>query len=59
MDLIYSKAFDCLPHEIISSKLSTYGLTDEAVLLLKNYLSDRKQQIKLNNIITLLVDGQK
>ena len=59
MDLIYSKAFDCLPHEIIPSRLSAYRLTDEAVLLLKNYLSDRKQQIKLNNIITLLVDGQK
>ena len=30
MDL--SNAFDCLPHEVLLSKLSAYGLTDEAVL---------------------------
>ena len=30
--------------------MSAYGLTDEAVLLLKSYLSGRKQLIKLNNI---------
>ena len=48
MDL--SKAFDCLPHEILLSKLSAYGSTDEAVLLLRSYLSGRKQQIKLNDI---------
>ena len=32
MDL--SKAFDWLPHRILLSKLSAYGLSDEAVLLL-------------------------
>ena len=48
MDL--SKAFDCLPHEILLSKLSAYGLTNEVVLLLRSYLSGRKQQIKLNNM---------
>ena len=50
MDL--SKAFDCLPHKILLSKLSAYGLSDEAVLLLKSYLSDRKHLIKLNNIVS-------
>ena len=50
MDL--SKAFDCLPHRILLSKLSAYGLSDEAVLLLSSYLSDRKQQIILNNIVS-------
>ena len=48
MDL--SRAFDCLPHKILLIKLSAYGLSDEAVILLKSYLSDLKQRIKLNNI---------
>ena len=50
MDL--SKAFDCLPHKILLYKLSANGLSDEAVLLLKKYLSDRKQRFKLNNIVS-------
>ena len=50
MDL--SKAFDCLTHKILLSKLSAYGLFDEAVLYLKSYLPDRKQRIKLNNNVS-------
>ena len=44
MDL--SKEFDCLPHDILLSKLSAYGLRNESVQLLNNYFSGRKQQIK-------------
>jgi hypothetical protein len=40
MDL--SKAFDCLPHDILLCKLSP-----KSVELLRNYLTGRKQQIKL------------
>ena len=47
MDL--SKAFDCLSHDILLSKLSAYGLCADSVELLKSYLSGRKQQVKLNN----------
>ena len=45
MDL--SKAFDCLPHDILLCKLSAYGLADGAVQLMKSYLSNRKQRIKI------------
>ena len=45
MDL--SKAFDCLPHELLVAKLRAYGLSEEAVKLLDSYLSDRSQQIRL------------
>jgi hypothetical protein len=45
MDL--SKAFDCLPHDILLCKLSAYGLSPQSVELLRNYLTGRKQQIKL------------
>ena len=47
-----SKAFDCLPHDILLSKLSAYGLGNETVRLLNSYLSGRKQQVKLNNIVS-------
>ena len=50
MDL--SKAFDCLPHDILLSKLLAYALRNESVQLLNSYLSGRKQQIKLNNIVS-------
>ena len=47
MDL--SKAFDCVlhDHDILLSKLSAYGLSNDSVNLLNSYLTDIKQQIKL------------
>ena len=45
MDL--SKAFDCLPHDLLIEKLRAYGLTPDAVSRLSSYLSDRVQQVKL------------
>ena len=45
-----SQAFDCLDHNIHLSKLKFYGLSDDAIRLLKNYLSDREQYVQLGNI---------
>jgi hypothetical protein len=50
MDL--SKAFDCLPHDILICKFSAYGLSDNATKLLLSYLVNRKQQIKIGNIVS-------
>ena len=50
MDL--SKAFDCLPHNILLEKLSAYGLSSNSVHLFSSYLSNRKQQIKIGNIMS-------
>ena len=50
MDL--SKAFDCLPHDILLCKLSVYGLSEDAVKLMSSYLTDRKQQIKIGTVIS-------
>ena len=44
-----SKAFDTLDHNIILSKLQFYGFTNSALKLCKNYLSDRKQFVQVNN----------
>jgi hypothetical protein len=57
MDL--SKAFDCLPHDILICKVSAYGLSDNATKLLLSYLSNRKQQIKIGNIVSTWANIQK
>ena len=48
MDL--SKAFDCLPHDILRCKLSAYGLSPKSVELLRNYLTGRKQHSNFREI---------
>ena len=44
-----SKAFDTVPHDILSSKLSHYGIRDSALKWFKSYLSDRGHYIKIEN----------
>ena len=46
MDL--SKAFDCLPHGLIISKLHAYGVSTPACELLFSYLHGRKQRVKIS-----------
>ena len=43
------KAFDAVDHSILLKKLVLYGLTDQNHSSLKNYLSNRKQFIQINN----------
>ena len=48
MDL--SKAFDCLPHGLLVAKLKAYGLSSMSCDLIMNYLSNRKQRVKISHV---------
>ena len=43
-----SKAFDCLNHNLLIAKLEAYGFSRSALKLVYNYLSNRKQRVKVN-----------
>ena len=44
-----SKAFDCIPHDLIIAKLKAYGFHINALKLFHDYLSNRKQRINVND----------
>ena len=47
-----SKAFDCLWHKGLIEKLKAYDINGKLVHWLKDYISERKQQVLLNNSIS-------
>ena len=45
MDL--SKAYDCLPHDLLIAKLDTHGIGIDSLKLIYSYLTDKKQRVKI------------
>ena len=48
MDL--SKAFDSVPHALVISKLKEYGMSINTCEMMKSYLTNRKQRVKLGDV---------
>ena len=45
----FSKAFDCVPHDLLISKLHAYGFSEKTVTFIYSYLKRRKQNVKIEN----------
>ena len=41
-----SKAYDCLPHDLLTAKLEAYGIERKSLKLIYSYLCGRKQRVK-------------
>ena len=44
-----SKAFDCINHELLITKLYAYGFDRNSLYFINSYLKGRKQRIKINS----------
>ena len=51
-----SKAFDCLPHDLLLAKLSAYGLGQSSIKLMHSYLSNRKHRVRIGSHLSSWLD---
>ena len=49
-----SKAFECLPHDLLAVKLSAYGVDNNATQFFFEYLTNRKQSTKIGQVYSLI-----
>ena len=51
-----SKAFDCLPHDLLIAKLHAYNCNLPSVKLLNSYLRNSHQLVKVNNFYSSMAE---
>lgn len=52
----FRKAFDSVYHDVLTHKLSKYGVRGVVLDLLKNYLINRRQYVRMNNSASAYAD---
>ena len=54
-----SKAFDCMPHGLLLAKLAAYGFDEDACELMRSYLMNRQQRVKIGETFSNWVNNMK
>ena len=52
----FRKAFDLVDSELLLIKLKCYSFHESALKLVKDYFTNRKQRVKINNILSAIQD---
>ena len=52
----FRKAFDCVQHQVLLSKLADMGISSRVVAWFKSYLTNRKQKVLANNVHSSSLD---
>ena len=53
---VLSKAFDCIPYDLLIAQLNAYGFDQEVLKLIHSYLSDRSQRVKVGSSFSKELD---
>ena len=48
----FSKAFDCIPNDLLIAKLHAFGFSLKTVTFIYSYLKRRKQKVKVNIVLS-------
>ena len=47
-----SKAYDCVNHDLIVVKLEKYGVSENGLILIQNFVSQRQQRVKVGSSLS-------